>query len=57
MATNRGVACMGPGKVDVQSIDVPKLALSNRKCETQRAIPKVMSTNPINDRTRFAEFG
>src|SRR5215469_16507238 len=33
MATNRGVAYMGPGKVEVQTIDFPKLALGSRKCE------------------------
>src|ERR1022692_3625654 len=33
MASNRGVAYMGPGKVEVQSIDFPKLALGSRKCE------------------------
>ena len=33
MAGNRGVAYMGPGVVEVQGIDIPKLALGNRKCE------------------------
>src|SRR6266480_4507347 len=33
MASNRGLAYMGPGKVEVQSIDFPKLALGSRKCE------------------------
>ena len=44
MATNRGVAYMGPGKVEVQSIDFPKLALGDRKCE-HGAILKILSTN------------
>jgi glutathione-independent formaldehyde dehydrogenase len=33
MASNRGVAYMGPGVVEIHSIDFPKLALGNRKCE------------------------
>ena len=33
MASNRGVAYMGPGNVEVQSIDCPKLALGDRKCD------------------------
>src|SRR5919197_1200823 len=44
MATNRGVAYMSPGKVEVQSIDFPKLALGSRKCE-HGVILKVVSTN------------
>ena len=44
MATNRGVAYMGPGKVEVQSIDFPKLALGSRKCE-HGVILKIVSTN------------
>src|SRR5207244_7490804 len=44
MATNRGVAYMGPGKVQVQSIDYPKLALGDRKCE-HGVILKVVTTN------------
>src|SRR5262252_6174585 len=44
MASNRGVAYMGPGKVEVQSIDAPKLALGNRKCE-HGVILKIVSTN------------
>jgi hypothetical protein len=31
MAKNRGVVYMGPGKVEVQSIDFPKLELTSRK--------------------------
>src|SRR6059058_1161978 len=44
MATNRGIAYMGPGKVEVQSMDFPKLALGNRKCE-HGVILKIVSTN------------
>jgi glutathione-independent formaldehyde dehydrogenase len=44
MATNRGVAYIGPGKVEIQSIDFPKLALGSRKCE-HGVILKVVSTN------------
>lgn len=35
---------MGPGKVEVQTIDFPKLALGNRKCE-HGVILKIVSTN------------
>jgi len=44
MASNRGVAYMGPGKVEVQSIDYPKLAMGDRKCE-HGVILKIVSTN------------
>ncbi len=44
MASNRGVAYMGPGKVEVQSIDYPKLALGARKCE-HGVILKIVTTN------------
>ncbi|MGD0129111.1 MAG: formaldehyde dehydrogenase, glutathione-independent [Terriglobia bacterium] len=44
MATNRGVAYMGTGLVEVQSIDFPKLALGDRKCE-HGVILKIVSTN------------
>ena len=44
MASNRGVAYMGPGKVEVQSIDYPKLAMGNRKCE-HGVILKIVCTN------------
>src|SRR4051812_14073444 len=44
MPSNRGLAYMGPGKVEVQSIDYPKLAIGNRKCE-HGVIPKIVSTN------------
>ena len=44
MATNRGVAYMGPGKVEVQSIDFPKLALGSRPCQ-HGVILKIVCTN------------
>src|SRR3981189_2158142 len=44
MANNRGVVYVGPGRVEVQSIDFPKLALGSRKCE-HGVILKVVSTN------------
>jgi glutathione-independent formaldehyde dehydrogenase len=44
MATNRGVVYMGPGKVEVQSIDYPKLQMGSRKCE-HGVILKIVSTN------------
>src|SRR5437879_3128222 len=44
MANNRGVVYVGPGKVEVQSIDFPKLALGSRKCE-HGVILKLVSTN------------
>src|SRR4051794_13719479 len=44
MAGNRGVVYLGPGKVEVQSIDYPKLALGGRKCE-HGVILKIISTN------------
>ncbi len=44
MPTNRGVAYMGPGKVEVQSIDFPKLALGKRKCN-HGVILKIVATN------------
>jgi glutathione-independent formaldehyde dehydrogenase len=44
MASNHGVVYLGPGKVEVQSIDYPKLALGPRKCE-HGVILKVVSTN------------
>src|SRR5271165_4850720 len=45
MATsNRGVAYMGPGKVEIQSIDFPELALGTRKCE-HGVILKIVTTN------------
>src|SRR5437899_12832405 len=44
MASNRGLAYMGPGKVEIQSIDFPKLELGSRKCE-HGVILKIVSTN------------
>ena len=44
MASNRGVAYMGPGKVEVHSIDYPKLSIGDRKCE-HGVILKIISTN------------
>ena len=44
MASNRGVAYMGVRKVEVQSIDYPKLALGNRKCD-HGVILKIITTN------------
>lgn len=44
MASNRGVVYVGPGKVEVQSIDYPKLALGDRKCE-HGVIIKLIATN------------
>ena len=44
MASNRGVVYMGPGKVEIQSIDFPKLEIGTRKCE-HGVILKIISTN------------
>ncbi len=46
MATNRGVAYVGPGKVEIQTIDFPKLELKDqkRKCH-HGVILKVVCTN------------
>src|SRR5436309_1424629 len=44
MASNRGVAYMGTGRVEVQAIDYPKLALGDRKCE-HGVILKIVTTN------------
>src|SRR2546425_4996897 len=44
MASNRGVAYMGPGKVEVQTIDFPKLEMGTRKCQ-HGVILKVVTTN------------
>jgi glutathione-independent formaldehyde dehydrogenase len=44
MASNRGVAYMGPSTVEVQTIDFPKLALGNRRCE-HGVLLKIVSTN------------
>ena len=44
MANNRGVVYVGSGKVEVRSIDFPKLSLGSRKCE-HGVILKLVSTN------------
>src|SRR5271155_4272112 len=44
MASNRGVVYAGPGKVEVRSIDFPKLSLGSRKCD-HGVILKLVSTN------------
>ena len=44
MASNRGVAYIGPGNVEVQSIDFPKLAIGDRKCQ-HGVILKIIATN------------
>jgi glutathione-independent formaldehyde dehydrogenase len=44
MASNRGVVYLGPGKVEVQSIEYPKLMLGKRRCD-HGVILKVVSTN------------
>ncbi len=44
MASNRGVAYIKPGVVEVQSIDFPTLAIGNRKCN-HGVILKIVSTN------------
>ncbi len=44
MASNRGVAYMGRGKVEVQPIDYPKLELGSRKCH-HGVILKIVATN------------
>ena len=44
MASNRGLAYIKPGVVEVQSIDYPQLALGDRKCD-HGVILKSISTN------------
>jgi glutathione-independent formaldehyde dehydrogenase len=44
MASNRGVAYIKPGEVEIQSIDFPKLALGKRKCH-HGVILKIIATN------------
>ena len=44
MSQNHGVAYMKPGKVQVQEIEYPKLALGDRKCN-HGVILKIVSTN------------
>jgi glutathione-independent formaldehyde dehydrogenase len=43
-SSNRGVVYTGPGHVEVQSIDFPKLAMGRRKCE-HGVIVKLIATN------------
>ncbi len=43
-SSNRGVAYIKPGVVEVQNIEFPKLALGDRKCE-HGVILKIVSTN------------
>lgn len=45
MASNRGVVYLGPGKVEVQSIDYPKMQAPNGKQIEHGVILKVVSTN------------
>jgi len=45
MADNRGVVYLGPGKVEVQSIDYPKLANPKGKKIEHGVILKIVSTN------------
>jgi glutathione-independent formaldehyde dehydrogenase len=45
MATNRGVAYLGPGKVEVQSIDYPKFVAPNGKSIEHAVILKIVCTN------------
>lgn len=44
MASNKGVAYIKPGVVEVQNIDFPKLALGDRKCH-HGVILKIVCTN------------
>jgi len=44
MSTNKGVAYIKPGVVELQKIDFPKLALGDRKCN-HGVILKVVTTN------------
>ena len=44
MASNRGLVYLAPGKVEVRSIDFPKLALGDRRCD-HGVILKVVTTN------------
>ena len=45
MASNRGVVYLGPGKVEVQSIDFPTMRAPDGKEITHGAILKVVTTN------------
>jgi glutathione-independent formaldehyde dehydrogenase len=44
MPSNRGVAYIKPGTVEVQSIDYPELSIGDRKCD-HGVILKIVSTN------------
>jgi len=44
MCQNHGVAYIKPGEVEIQSIDYPKLAIGDRKCE-HGVILKIVCTN------------
>jgi glutathione-independent formaldehyde dehydrogenase len=44
MSTNRGVAYLGDGNVEIQSIDFPKLSIGNRQCH-HGVILKTVATN------------
>lgn len=45
MASNRGVVYLGPGRVEVQSIDFPKMQAPNGKEIDHGVILKIVSTN------------
>ena len=45
MASNRGVAYLGPGKVEVQSIDYPKLENPKKQKVEHAVILKIVTTN------------
>ena len=45
MASNRGVVYLGPGKVEVQSIDFPKLQNPAGKKIDHGVILKIVTTN------------
>jgi len=45
MATNPGVAYLGPGKVEIQSIDYPKFVAPNGKSIDHAVILKIVCTN------------
>ncbi len=45
MASNRGVVYLGPGKVEVQSIDFPTMRAPNGRDITHAVILKVVTTN------------
>ena len=45
MATNRGVVYIGPGKVEVQGIDYPKIVAPNAKEVDHGVILRIVSTN------------